>query len=620
MALLTGSRMALFFFNPGLFGETSTTQLSQALFFGLRFDLSTLCMLFSPFILLNTIPLNVRYNKGYQKVGNLLFLIATGLSLMANLGDAIYYRFTLRRTTGEIFTYLINDVGNDIGGLLSSFLFDFWYLFIIWAIVMWASNRLLRLWNPKTPRFKGLTPKQFLGRITTFLLFIAMLIIGIRGGIQLKPINIIQAGKHSNAQQLPLVINTPFSIIKTIGKNPLVIKHDYPDPHILNHIYQPYHSATTDTSQVFSSQNVVVIILESFSAEHTGYFNTGKTGGFTPFLDSLMHQGTAHLAIANSKRSHEGIPAILASIPTLSSQAYISGPYAGNKIQSIASLLKPFGYSSAFFHGGKNGTMGFESFTNIAGFDRYFGKDQYPRQEDFDGKWGIFDEPYLQYVVDEFNQMEPPFVGSFFTLSSHHPYTIPPQHKGKFRQGPLKIQQTIGYADYALKRFFEKAKKQDWFANTLFVITADHTSEGGLPYYKTSYGQHLIPLIFYSPSTHLPQSQTPVVQQIDIMPSVLDYLNFPESYFSFGSSVFDTTANHFGIYYSGNSYELIHNNFLLRSDTDKSQGLYDLKTDSLLQNNLLGKGYRQEQQLDSLFKAVVQQYNNRMIENRLTRP
>ncbi len=137
-----------------------------------------------------------------------------------------------------------------------------------------------------------------------------------------------------------------------------------------------------------------------------------------------MQQGlTFTNAFANGKRSIEALPSILSSLPAIMDNAFVTSLYSSNPIESLAAILKNKGYQTSFFHGGKNGTMGFDNFTKLVGIDAYFGLNEYPNEEDYDGNWGIYDEPYLQYFCNQISLMKEPFFTSVFTLSSHHPYS-----------------------------------------------------------------------------------------------------------------------------------------------------------------------------------------------------
>jgi len=199
--------------------------------------------------------------------------------------------------------------------------------------------------------------------------------------------------------------------------------------------------------------------MESLGSEYTALAKDKQS--LTPFLDSLADKSTQFVnAYANGKTSIKGIPAIVAGIPTLFDGSFTYSAYNANSFESIGSLLKKKGYSTSFYHGGNNGTMGFDVFAKAAGFDRYYGRNEYPNPVDYDGHWGIFDESFFQFFKAQLDQEKKPFATCFFSLSSHHPYTLPEKHKGRFKGNSLAIGASIQYADYALVQFFETAKKQ----------------------------------------------------------------------------------------------------------------------------------------------------------------
>jgi phosphoglycerol transferase MdoB-like AlkP superfamily enzyme len=385
-------------------------------------------------------------------------------------------------------------------------------------------------------------------------------------------------------------------------------------------VYNPVHQANTTG---FRPYNVMIIILESISREHIGSLNrsleNGRYQGFTPFLDSLIRHGMYFDAFANGKTSIQGIPAVLSGIPSLMNESFIQSPYAAGKFTSVAGLLKPKGYTTAFFHGGTNGTMGFDTYTKLVGFDRYFGRSEYNNERDYDGKWGIRDEAFFQYTAKTISGFKQPFVAAFFSLSSHHPYHVPAKYVNIFRTGKLPIQQSVMYADYSLGEFFHTAQHMPWFRNTLFVITADHTSEGYYPYYQSDVGQYAIPLLFYKPGSDLRGKSEVIAQQTDVMPTVLNYLGYDKNYLAFGSDLLDSTSHsaRFSIHFISGLYGLMKDGYYLEFNGAKSTALFNLVKDPLQTSNLVGREKEVQDRMEVFIKAYIQQYNNRLIENRL---
>jgi phosphoglycerol transferase MdoB-like AlkP superfamily enzyme len=280
--------------------------------------------------------------------------------------------------------------------------------------------------------------------------------------------------------------------------------------------------------------------------------------------------------------------------------------------------------------------MNFDGFASLAGFDNYFGRNEYNNDNDFDGKWGIFDEPFLQFFSKKLSSFPQPFFAVEFTISSHHPYTIPEQYKGKFKKGPLKIHETINYTDYALKKFFETASKTNWYKNTIFILLADHPAQtidtndnlnltGGnklnnnlVKYYKNTTGRFAIPILFYSPSdTTIVKQNNLTVQQTDILPSVLQYLKYNKKFIAFGNSIFDSTAVHISVEFLNGLYQITKDNYTLIYNGTKSLALYNNKFDPENKNNLMKSDKEIAKKMERILKAVIQQYNYRLINNKL---
>ena len=314
------------------------------------------------------------------------------------------------------------------------------------------------------------------------------------------------------------------------------------------------------------------------------------------------------------------MPSTITSIPSLKTPFILSN-YSGNKINSLASLLKTENYSSAFFHGAPNGSMGFDAFSQQAGFDAYFGMTEYGNDNDFDGFWGIWDEEFFQFYANKMNNMKEPFFTSIFSVSSHHPYKVPEKYKNHFPTGKLEIQETIGYTDYALKKFFKTARKMPWFKNTIFVLTADHASTfSDLSQYKTLPGYFAVPLIIYDPSnTQLKKlNDSTVVQQIDIMPTVLNLLNYPNDYIAFGNDIFNKEVPHIAINYLADYFHLYKNDLVVQFDGKTVIGVFNFKKDPLFHVNLISENTTEQKELINLCKAFIQEHNRRMIHNDLS--
>ena len=617
LILFTLCRIVFYLFNTASF-SVSPGELFLLLIYGFRFDLSSIILVNSLYIFFQTIPFDFRSNKTYQKILEIIFYVTNAIALLLNCADIAYFKYLFRRTNYDIIKSIF--IGDDFLTVFWEYVADYWYVVVVWLLII----ALMVFLYKKTKRVLILSNQTYGQYLQAALVFIAVMglsVVGFRGGFQLRPISLVTAGEYTTADNVPLVINTPFSIYCTVQKQPLTEKKYFQDDEA-KRIFNPVkHNYRKDAPM--RRLNVAIIIVESLSKEYIGVLNQDmedrKYTGYTPFLDSLISESLCFdNCFANSKRSIEAIPSILSGLPSLMEDAYLTSAFSGNKINSLPLLLKKYGYASMFFHGGKNGTLNLDAYAKMAGFDSYYGKKEYNNDADYDGNWGIYDEEFLKFSVNTLDTSRQPFIAAIYTLSSHHPYSIPKKYRNKFKKGMLEIHESIMYTDYSLKEFFKACSSREWYDSTLFVITADHASVAGTPYYLNNVGSYAIPLIFYMPGSTLKGRSHIICQQADIMASVLDFINFKEAYADFGTSVFDSTSAHFSVSYSNYNYRIIKDSFLLQFNGEKGQNMYNIIEDKLLTNNLYYKNKNKQLLLEKFLKAYLQTYHARMIKNQLT--
>ncbi len=617
MGFYTICRILFYLFNTASFPQVTFSSFLTIMKGGLMFDISALIYLNAAYMLFFLLPFRFKFTVWYQISLKWIFMIGNGAGIAFNLIDIIYYRYILKRTTASMFDVAAFDAGNT--NLIFRFFYDFWYILLIFIFLMILLSVLYSVLKPKPFRIKHPFVYFLLG-IPIIALVLGLSIIGVRGGWRhsTRPINMNNAGAFVNtSEEMSLVQNTPFCIMRTWGKKAFEPKSFFASDEELERIYSPVH--TPDSIASARKENVVIIILESFNRAFVGAFNQHyedpRDRSYTPFLDSLINESLVFPnAFANGRKSIDAIPSVTASIPALV-LPYIISERSGNAINSIAGLLAEQGYQTAFFHGAPNGSMGFDAFTKIAGYQKYSGLNEYGKEEDFDGIWGVWDEPYFQFFAREMNTMQEPFLTTVFSVSSHHPYEVPEKYKGKFPEGRLPLNKCIRYTDLSLQKFFDTARKMPWFENTLFVITADHAVDSDILEYYTSVNHFAVPLLFYKADGSLKGFDNGLAQQIDIMPTVLGYLNYPLPYIAFGNNLLDKNSTRFVINYIQDSYQFLSGDYVFYLTDDKLTAIYNRKEDPELTKNLLGTvDFQYEQQLQ---KAIVQQFNNRMVENRL---
>jgi arylsulfatase A-like enzyme len=619
MILFSLFRIGFYLFNHKMFPGVTPSQLLTMMKGGLTFDISAVVYVNMLFILLCIIPLEVRYKDIYQVILKYIFYVTNGIALAMNGMDFVYYRFVDKRATADVFKTFEHETNNT--KLFFRFLWDYWpatlLTFLSWFLMVYFYEKV-KVEKPSNFNKFG----YYSVNILMIPLVIALVIGAARGGYKhsTRPITISNAARYvETPRDVAIVLNTPFSILRTIGKKALV-KYKFFDDNKLIELYNPLHVPVK--TKAFTNENVVIIILESFAREYIGSLNPTLEGGtykgYTPFIDSLVNVSmTFDVSIANGKKSIDAMPSVLASIPSLETPYTISH-YANNQINGIADLLKKKGYYSAYFHGAPNGSMGFDSFTKMAGFDNYVGLNQYPYKEDFDGIWGVWDEPFFKFFGEKLNTFKQPFLASIFSVSSHHPFKVPEKYAGKFKKGPAPILEVVGYSDFALHEFFNQISKKDWFRNTLFVITADHTNESVHKEFQNNFGAYCVPIIFYKPGSDLKGYKHRIAQQIDIMPTVLSYLNYDEEYIAFGNNLLDDSYESYAFNTNGDTYNLYMKDHILEMIDNKPVGLYNYKEDLFLENSLIGKEPELEKQMEEKLKAIIQTYNSRLIDNNLT--
>lgn len=621
MFLFMLCRVAFYIYNADFFPGMTLGRFTRIAGGGLRFDLTAVLYLNMLFVLLMIVPFRFRFLVAYQRSAKYLFLCTNSLGLLANIADTVYYGYTLRRTTLSVLRQFENEA--NLFGLLFQFLIDYWYALVFFLILAWILKKVYEmipvngpmLTNPRTFYFSG---------VVAMIVIAGLLVAGIRGGFgeSTRPITLSNAAQYATVpKDINIVLNTPFALLRT-ARTPIVQKANYfESDEEAAQVFSPLRLPAD--SLPFREKNVVILILESFSKEFVGAYNRGKEDGtydgYTPFLDSLIgHSYSFQYSFANGRKSIDAMPSVICSIPAIE-VPFVLSHYSGDRVNSLASLLGEKGYYTAFFHGAPNGSMGFQAFANSCGFEQYFGKDEYGNDTDYDGIWGVWDHKFLDFFARKMDSFKEPFYANFFSVSSHHPYNLPEEFDDKFKGGELSVYRCIEYTDYALRQFFEKAKRAPWYSNTLFVITADHASaQIRLKEYNTAWGYFAIPIFFFEPGSPAMTMRTEIVQQIDIMPSVLSYLHYDKPYVAFGRNIFDSASKPAAFNFLDDTYQAFSGSYLLQFNGNTSVGLFDYQLDPMLTRNRINELPDTVRSMELRLKAFLQQYKNRMVDDNLT--
>ncbi|TXE10665.1 sulfatase-like hydrolase/transferase [Gelidibacter salicanalis] len=614
------ARILFFFYNASVLEVHSVTEFFKLSYYGLAFDTAAILYVNLLFILLSIVPLRISTTSGYRKLLMIVYFVTNLVAYALNFVDFIYYKYNFARTTLSVLDVVKNE-GNKIE-MFFRFMISYWHVYVLFIV---ASILWVYLYKRvKLPQIEQRLSNKayYLSSIIGFVIIGTLIVGGIRGGDfkkSTRPINLVDASKHvEKLEQADLVLNTTFAFIRTFGNNSFKkVDFDISDEEVQFYI-KPIKQYTTNPA---TKPNIIVIITESMGREYIGAFNEDSGipnyESYTPFLDSLaQHSLIFPNAFANGAKSIHGMSSVLSGIPSFV-DAFTSSSFSNQKIQSLVSIMNDLDYDTSFFHGAPNGSMGFLGFSNILGFDHYYGMEEYGNDDDFDGSWGIWDEPFMQFMKMTLDKKTEPFFSSIFTVSSHEPFNIPEKYDGKFPKGYVDMHEPVGYTDYAFKTFFEAAKKEPWFDNTIFVITADHPNQVYYDQYNKVINRRAVPIMFYKSDGSLVGSDAKLAQQIDIYPTLMDLIGYNKPFRSWGRSlVSDDGVEPFAINHNVSQYHMLRGNYICTFDGNRATGFYDLN-DKSLEHNLIANKTLEMEKVELACKAFLKDYFERIVDKKL---
>ncbi|WP_298147452.1 LTA synthase family protein [Flavobacterium sp.] len=610
-------RLFFYIYNADLIEVSGVSEYFHLAYHGLAFDTTAILYLNGLFILLAVLPLPQTRTLTYQKVLKILYFVTNGVGLALNCIDFIYYRFNFGRSTSAITDSIAHESNKLL--LFANFALNYWHVFILFTALLLIWIKLYGIFRLPFDKLRFTVP-YFVFSLLSMLAIVILAIGGIRGDFKksTRPINLVDANRYVRvAAQADIVLNTPFAVFRTLFANSFK-KVNFVSKSEIDSLVKPYKQYKNNPK---TRPNIVILILESNGKEYFGSFN--KEMGiknhisYTPFVDSLAQHSRIYTnAYANGYKSIHAMSSVLAGIPSFK-DAFTSSPYPKQPTESLVSVLESLGYNTSFFHGAPNGSMGFLGYGNILGFDAYYGKNEYNNDADFDGVWGIWDEPFFQYFNKTISQFKQPFFTTLFSVSSHEPYKVPEKYEGKFPKGNVNMHQCMGYTDYALKQFFAQAKKQPWFENTIFVLVGDHGNTIFYDEYKKEANKNAVALLFYAPKYNLKGADNRWAQQIDIYPTILDLIGYDKPFRSWGRSLLsDNEISPFVIRYSSNNYMLFADGYICIFDGRKAVGFYK-DTDRGLTQNLIAQRNATMNQIERRCKALIQDYMQRIMDRKL---
>jgi len=627
MLLVLHTLIRFFFwkYNHSQFPPVSFREGTMIFCRGVQQDIVSLLIVNSPllFLLIIAAYLGPRGSFLYR-ISGWLFVGLNAAGLAINILDIGYYRFSRHRSSQDLLYVL--------GGSLGSFksvITGYWYLLLLFAGVIFLLTRTASFGipasnEPRTPVYRVLI------RQVLFLIAILFLVGYAPGKFVLPSTPLLSV----QASDLPIAQNSIFTFTYSILRKQHEVKplHYFSDEE-LRRIVTTSHSMGRERDTL-QRKNVVICILESFSRCYVMPGDAQKA--VTPFFDSLIRRSiffpNAH---ANAFESNQGIVAILGGLPAFLDEPFYYSEYANTPLRSIGNILKEEGYNTNFFMGAGRDHFGFGKFAHIAGIDHTYWQEDFGDDRYYDGNWGIFDEPFLQYGARQLAQKTTPFLAVFFNISSHYPYTIPEQYRQQFTYpGKTDAERSISYVDYAYRKFFETCRAAPWFDNTIFIFCADHWMP---PDYRKTIANPIkistIPIFLFDPSRDSGTVRYDLAGQVDLTPTILALLHYNGTYTGFGRNLLDSSLHrnilcepdsvtgNYTLNKTGDTYQLITGKYLLGYDPRYNKTRYLFKYEG---ENLLGGDLKENSSylvlrvcLERLAKANLQCYNQALFRRSL---
>jgi phosphoglycerol transferase MdoB-like AlkP superfamily enzyme len=435
---------------------------------------------------------------------------------------------------------------------------------IISALFIWLYNRFISKLFDSFDR-----PRYWLPAVPLFLLLWGALLIPIRGGIGLAPINAGTVYFSSKMYLNHTAVNAVWNVGTTaFTQKPVKNPYVFGDIKKAEEKVKSLVAPESEPEKVLSTErpNIIIIVLESFS----GYL-IGPLGGdstVTPNINRYAREGLLFTNFyASGTRTDKAIPAILDGYPAQPAQSIIKEPKKTQSLPSLVKILNAKGYNSAFWYGGEINFANFNSFVIGSGFHSIITKNNFS-PEFYNSKWGVHDHIMFGALEDSMKVVKEPFLKVVLTLSSHEPFDVPMKAKFEGKDNVSKYKNSVFYADRSLGGFLDWAKTTDWWKNTLIVMVADHCARitSDMPIFT----KHVfrIPMIWTGGAlvkTGYEVKKTG--NQVDIPVTILDQMGI-KSDFPFAKDLLSDKSNSFSFYTFNEGFGFV---------TDSSWVSYDLK-------------------------------------------
>ncbi|WP_281560065.1 LTA synthase family protein [Thalassomonas sp. RHCl1] len=517
---------------------------SEVFLQGIRIDISSLCWLLALPVLASILFSGSKTLSGYLYHANrcYLTLVLTFIVFMEVATPAFILEYDLR--PNRLFLEYLDYPKEVFSMLARGHLFSL----VCGGLALIISGYFGWRWTSKLFRARCYHPG--LSRYLAGIFMVLVVFLGARSTLGHRPINPAMVYFSNDPLVNALILNSAYSVAfaakQLAGEvNSTELYGQLSEEVIIDNIrtfkQMTPEDVVDDKLPSLSKQratyrgpkkNLVIILQESLGARFVG-----SLGGLplTPNLDSLSRQAwTFNNMFATGTRSVRGIEAVMTGFTPTPDRAVVKRDKSQSNFFTLAELLKRQGYYTQFIYGGESHFDNMKSFflgngvTDIHDLDKF-------TKPNFIGSWGASDEDLFNEADKSFtrlHQNRQPFFSFVFTSSNHDPFEFPEkritplqyskQEKQEYGDKELARHRAIQYADYSLGQFFEKAKKSDYYQDTVFLVIADHDAR--------AFGQDLVPIqSFHIPALILGQDITPkqsqyIASQIDMAPTLLSLI------------------------------------------------------------------------------------------------
>ena len=576
LGLLTlfSSHIFMLFRYPNDFLELTFSETMISLAMAVRVDTITLLTFsFLPILLLN-LPFSFVLRPMYRRtLGLFMGLIMTSIAMFA-FSNVLYFDFSHRHLSNELFA-LANDTNIIIDMALHSYLPYTLGSTLLFVVLMWSYFKIFSA-PVKTQSFS-------LKNWFILLLIIILIFLGIRSKLSGKSFGLSDAYAINKVSSGTLALNGFFTVYRTLNKNKTM--HDLMPfeeaieitKSMLETPNAPFVSEKFPLMRKYNDKNatkhnVVIVMLESWGAEHIDGFTHYPELNITPYFKKLSQEGLKFTNFyANGYRSIFGITSIYTGITLPAGFEFLGNGLELSHLSYLGSIAKNNCYSTIAMQGSQRRSYRVDAVSNLSGFDAYYGAQDMPNVEEVEGDrhviTGTYDHNLFSFYHQKLNEMKEPFLGFAFTSTNHSDFHLP---SSKFERYPHGLRDYNGqlnayiYVDNAIERFIEGVKKEPWFDNTIFIFTADHGSGDALnPIGRKLRGEDVkplsgiehfrIPLIIYAPHIFKPQTMTTLGSQADFLPTLIDLLGWKDNFTTMSNSLLDPDVKKRFVYFYGGS-------------------------------------------------------------------